>query len=74
MLTEGVQRTEHWHRLSIKAVESSCLEIYKSCLDTVLGTLLEQFGPQRTLPNSACGSVKKRGQSPVWLAGAQRVF
>ncbi|KFO13249.1 hypothetical protein N312_11282, partial [Balearica regulorum gibbericeps] len=32
-----VKMTERWHRLPNEAVESSSLEILKSCLDMVLG-------------------------------------
>ena len=32
-----VQGTEHWHRLSREAVASSPLEIFKSCLESLLG-------------------------------------
>jgi len=35
-----VRVTEHWCRLRSEAVESLSLEILKSCLDTVLGSLL----------------------------------
>ncbi|KFQ83609.1 hypothetical protein N337_12771, partial [Phoenicopterus ruber ruber] len=34
-----VMVTEHWHRLPREVVESPSLEIFKSCLDMVLGNL-----------------------------------
>ncbi|KFV80357.1 hypothetical protein N308_07616, partial [Struthio camelus australis] len=34
-----VRVTEHWHRLPREAVESPSLEIFKSCVDRVLGSL-----------------------------------
>ncbi len=36
-----VRVTEHWHRLPREVVESPSLEIFKSCLDKVLGNWLE---------------------------------
>jgi len=53
--------TEHWQRLPRQVVESPPLEIFKSCLDMVLGNqllvaLLEQAvgadGLQSSLPSS----------------------
>lgn len=44
--------TEHWHR---EVVESS-LEIFKRCLDTVLGTLL-----WRTLLDEGLDQITSRG-------------
>jgi len=34
------RETEHWNRLPKKVMESPSLEIFKSCLDTVLCGLL----------------------------------
>jgi len=51
--------TEHWHRLTREILEYSSMEILKSCLDTILGNLLQVallekgFRPddlQRSLP------------------------
>ena len=36
-----VRVTEHWNRLPREVVESLFLEIFKSCLVTVLGNVLE---------------------------------
>jgi len=36
-----VRVSEHWHRLPREVVESPPLEILKSCLDVVLGNLLQ---------------------------------
>jgi len=36
----AVRVTKHWHRLPREAVESPSLEVYKSCVDTVLGSLV----------------------------------
>ncbi|KFV85410.1 hypothetical protein N308_09936, partial [Struthio camelus australis] len=35
-----VRLTEHWNRLPREAVQSPSLEIFKTCLDTILGNLL----------------------------------
>ncbi|KFV75932.1 hypothetical protein N308_14271, partial [Struthio camelus australis] len=35
-----VRVTEHWHRLPRKVVESPSLEIFKTCLDVILGNVL----------------------------------
>jgi len=32
--------TKHWHKFPVEVVESPSLEIFKSCLDMVLGSLL----------------------------------
>ncbi|KFQ85444.1 hypothetical protein N337_11139, partial [Phoenicopterus ruber ruber] len=32
--------TKHWHRVPREVVESVSLEIFKSCLDMVMGNLL----------------------------------
>ena len=34
-----VRVTEHWHRLPRETVECPSLEIFRSCLDMVLGNL-----------------------------------
>ncbi|KFV76646.1 hypothetical protein N308_07469, partial [Struthio camelus australis] len=35
-----VRVTEHWSRLPREALEFPSLEIFKSCLDTILGNVL----------------------------------
>ena len=35
-----VRATEHWNRLLTEVVQSPSLEIFKICLDTLLGNLL----------------------------------
>jgi len=37
-----VRMTEHWHRLPKEAVESPTLEIFKSHLDMLLGSRLQE--------------------------------
>lgn len=39
-VVDGSRVTEHWLRLPREAVESPCLEILKTHLDTVLGNVL----------------------------------
>ena len=40
-----VRVTEHWHRLLKAVVESPSLEVFKSCLDLILGSALYLGGP-----------------------------
>lgn len=56
--------TAHWHRLSREIVESPSLEVFKSCLDMILGNLrggLDQMiskGPFQ--PQVSCEGLSKR--------------
>lgn len=40
-----VRETEHWHKLCREVLRSLSLEIFKSCLDVVLGAACSRWPP-----------------------------